>query len=82
MTPKLTPELRDALERSDGPLAVEDAVNNRVYFLVDESTYTNLHHQEDFAAIHEGIVDMEAGRVVSLEQLDERIRKRIASFSK
>jgi predicted transcriptional regulator len=79
MTPKLTPEQRAALDRSDGPVLVEDDQRNRVYFLVDESTFNKVQQQEDLAAIREGIADMEAGRIVTMEDLDARIRARLGS---
>jgi predicted transcriptional regulator len=77
MTPKLTPEQCEALDRSDGPLPVEDERTHRVYYVVDEPTLASLQRQEDLAAIREGIADMEAGRIVTLEELDARIRARI-----
>ena len=77
MTPKLTAEQREALERSDGPVLVEDEQTHRVYFLVDESTLSALQQQEDLCAIQDGIADMEAGRVVTLEELDARLRARL-----
>jgi hypothetical protein len=77
MTPKLTPEQRDALNHSDGPVAVEDDENHRVYFLVDEPTFTNLQQQEDLTAIREGIADMEAGQVASLDDVIARIRTKL-----
>lgn len=77
MTPKLTAEQREALSHYDGPVPVEDVENNRVYFLVDESTVKVLQQVKDLAAIREGIADMEAGRVVTLEELDARIRARL-----
>jgi predicted transcriptional regulator len=82
MTPKLTPEQCEALDRSDGPLPVEDERTHRVYYVVDEPTLTSLQQQEDLAAIREGIADMEAGRLLTLEELDARIRSRIGSTSK
>jgi predicted transcriptional regulator len=78
MTPKLTPEQRDALHRSNGAVLVEDEGSDRIYFLVDEPTYQAIQHRDDLAAIHEGIADMEAGRIVTLEELDARIRARLA----
>jgi len=77
MNPKLTSEQRAALEHSDGPVAVDDDQTRRVYFLVDESTFNNLQHQEDLAAIREGIADMEAGRIITLEELDAHISARL-----
>jgi predicted transcriptional regulator len=74
MTPKLTPEQREALEHSDGPVAVEDDETHRVYVLVDEPTCARLKQQGDLAAIREGIADMEAGRVAPLDEVMARIR--------
>ena len=64
---KLTPEQCEALDRSDGPLPIEDERTHRVYYVVDEPTLANLQRQADLAAIREGIADMEADRVVTLE---------------
>jgi predicted transcriptional regulator len=74
MTPKISPEQREALNHTDGPLAVEDEHSHRRYYLVDESTFTSLTQQEDRAAIREGIADMEAGRVAPLDEVMARIR--------
>ena len=77
MTPKLTAEQREALDHSDGPVPVEDEKTKRIYFLVDPTTLETLRAQEDLAAIREGIADAEAGRVITLEELDRRIRSRL-----
>jgi hypothetical protein len=77
MTPKLTAEQREALGHSNGLVPVEDDQTNRLYFLVDPKTLEALKRQEDLAAIQAGIDDMEAGRVISLEELDSRIRSRL-----
>ena len=82
MAPKLTAEQRDALDRTNGPVPVEDEQTRRMYFLVDESTFKTLQQHDDLAAIREGIADMEAGRIVPLEELDARIRARLSSLSK
>ncbi|HEY1599249.1 MAG TPA: hypothetical protein VGG64_06580 [Pirellulales bacterium] len=82
MTPKITPEQREALDHSDGPVSVKDEQTNRVYFLVDETTFHTMQQQEDLAAIREGIADMEAGRLVTLDELDARIRARLGLPSK
>jgi predicted transcriptional regulator len=55
-------------------VAVEDAETNRVYFLVDAFTFDALQRQGDFAAIREGIADVEAGRVSPLDEAIARIR--------
>jgi predicted transcriptional regulator len=79
MTPKLTSEQREALVRGNGPVLVEDEQTNRQYYLVDAATFQGLQQQEDLAAIRDGIADMEAGRVVTLDELDARIRARLAA---
>jgi predicted transcriptional regulator len=79
---KLTPEQCEALDRSDGPLAIEDERTHRVYCVVDEPTLAKLQRQADVAAIREGIADMEAGRIVTLEELDARVRARLNSPAK
>ena len=77
MTPKLTSEQREALNDSDGPVPVEDEQTNRLYYLVDSSTFTSLRQQQDLAAIREGIADMEAGRVAPLDEVMSRIRNNL-----
>jgi predicted transcriptional regulator len=75
MTPKLTPEQREALARTTGPLPIMDEKTHRMYFLVDASVLASLQGQEDTAAIRDGIGDMEAGRVVPLDEVLARIHK-------
>lgn len=77
MTPKITAEQRAALDHSDGPVAVEDDETKRRYFLVDEITFASMQQKDDLAAIAEGIVDMEAGRVSSLGEVILRIRDQL-----
>jgi predicted transcriptional regulator len=74
MTPKITPEQRAALDNSGGPVPVEDAETNRVYFLVDASTFDALRREQDRAAIREGLADIHAGRVAPLDEAVARIR--------
>lgn len=74
MTPKLTPEQREALAHSDGLVLVEDEQTKEVYFLVDASTMNALEWQQDLEAIREGIADVEAGRVAPLDEALARIR--------
>ena len=81
MTPKVSPEQREALDHGNGPVLVEDDQTRRQYYLVDAATFRSLQLQEDLAAIREGIADMEAGRVVALDELDARIRARLAAIS-
>jgi predicted transcriptional regulator len=78
MTPKLSPEQLEALDRSDGPLRVEDERTHRRYVLVDETTFHTLKRQQDLAAIRDGIADMEAGRVSPLDEVVARIRNSLS----
>ena len=73
MAPKITEEQRDALKQLGSPLPVEDDQTNQVYFLVDKATLASADHD----AIRRGIADMEAGRGLTLEELDARIQARI-----
>ena len=82
MAIKITPEQREALGRSLGPVLVEDDETQRLYYLVDEPTFELLERQKDIAAIREGIADMEAGRLVTLDELDARIRARFSMASR
>lgn len=74
MTPKITEEQRAALSGHVGPLPIEDEQTQQVFFLLDQASLDKLQREADRAAIREGIADMEAGRVLTLEQLDSRIR--------
>jgi predicted transcriptional regulator len=48
---------------------------------VDQPTFELLERQRDIAAIREGIADMEASRLVTLDELDARIRSRLSMAS-
>lgn len=74
MTPKITSEQRAALNGHVGPLAIRDEQTQQLFFLLDQASLDKLQREADRAAIREGIADMEAGRVMTLEQLDARIR--------
>ena len=82
MAPKLTPEQRDALDRSDGPVLVEDEQTKQIYFLVDAPTMNVLQRQQDLEAIREGIADVEAGRVAPLDEALARIRTNLGLSDK
>jgi len=77
MTPKLTKEQRDAIQRDRCPVPVEDEQTHQVYFLVEKETLETLRQDADCQAIRQGIADMEAGRVITLEELDARIQARL-----
>lgn len=84
MTPKLTEELREALRQSGGTVEVQDEQSHKVYILAESDVFRRamqvLHAQEDHAAIQSGVDAMEAGHVLTLDELDKRIRSRLASM--
>ena len=81
MKASLSDEQRKALDQQPEGIEVEDSQTQKVYFLSD----VELHHramqalkrQEDRDAIQAGIDDMEAGRVIPLEEVDRQIRKEL-----
>lgn len=73
MNLKLTEEQREAVAQFSGPVPIEDERTHRVYFLVDEATLATLRRAADREAIRQGIADMEAGHVITLDELDARI---------
>lgn len=77
MIPKLSAEQRAALSGHVGPLPIEDDQTQRVFFLLDQALLEQLQREADRAAIRDGIADMEAGRLMTLEQLDARIRAKL-----
>lgn len=74
MTPKLTAEQREALNEHPGPVAVEDEQTKRIYYLIGGEMAEALRRQQDLDAIRAGLADADAGRVISQEELDARIR--------
>ncbi|MCE9604007.1 MAG: hypothetical protein K8U03_03795 [Planctomycetia bacterium] len=78
MTPKITSEQREALKQDGGyPVPVEDDQTHQLYFLIDKATLDTLRQDADREAIRQGISDMEAGRVLTLEELDARIQSKL-----
>jgi predicted transcriptional regulator len=77
MRAKLTDEQREALMRDGCPVAIEDDQTHQLYFLVDQATLDTIQHDADRDAIRQGLADMEAGRIVTLDELDNRIRSTI-----
>ena len=77
----LTDEQREALALEPSGIEVEDPQTQKVYVLADADFYRRakqaLARQEDREAIQAGIEDMEAGRVVSFEEVDRRIRAKL-----
>jgi predicted transcriptional regulator len=70
--------MREAVSSQPGGVEVCDEQTQRVYVLVEGELHRRaldaLRQQEDIAAIQDGIDDMEAGRVVPLEEADRLLR--------
>lgn len=81
MIPKLSAEQRAALVGHVGPLPIEDDQSQQMFFLLDKATLDRLQCEADRAVISEGIADLEAGRVMTLEALDVRIQSRVGGGS-
>jgi hypothetical protein len=84
MTPKLTEELREALRQSGGAVEVQDDQSNKVHVISESDVFHRamqaLQTQEDHAAIQSGIEALESGNVLTLDELDHRIRSRLGSM--
>jgi len=63
------------------PVPAEDEQTREVYFIYPENLHQRamraLEEQEDLAAIRRGIEDMEAGRLIPLEEADAQIRQEL-----
>lgn len=81
MRAPLSDDQRRALDQQPDGIEVEDQQTQRVYVLTDAHLHRRamqaLQKQEDNAAIQAGIDDMEKGRVLSFEEVDRRIRKKL-----
>lgn len=81
MKTSLSDEQRQALNQEPEGVLVEDAQTQKIYFLTDADLHQRamdaLRRQEDRAAIQAGIDDMEAGRVIPLEEVDQQIREEL-----
>ena len=81
MKVSLSDEQRLALDQQPEGIEVEDSQTQKVYVLTDAEVHRRamqaLKRQEDRDAIQAGIDDMEAGRVIPLEEVDRQIRKEL-----
>jgi hypothetical protein len=82
MTPKLTDEMRQALQQQPaGPVEIPDDETQRVYVLIDAELHQRamaaLRQQQDWESIQRGIVEADAGEGISLEEADSRIREKL-----
>jgi len=83
MAPKLTNEIRKALEENPGrPVTVEDDETHQVYVIIGQDLHRRamaaLQQQEDdLASIGRGIEQMEAGLGRPLAEADADIREKL-----
>ena len=80
MTPKLTDEMRKALQKQPaGPVEIPDDETQRVYVLIDAELHqramTALQQQQDWESIQRGIAEADAGNTMPLEEADRKIRE-------
>jgi predicted transcriptional regulator len=73
MTPKITAELRDAINQWPGAVRVEDDLTNRSYYLIDSATFARLQAQADLESLERGIADAEAGRTMSIDEVRNEV---------
>jgi hypothetical protein len=81
MSPKLTPEQREAIRQHGGAVEVEDEETREVYVIVAGDLHQRamqaLEEHDARQAICAGIEDLEAGRVVPFAEIDARLRKKL-----
>ena len=82
MTPKLTDEMREALQQQPaGPVEIPDDETQRVYVLIDAELHQRamaaLQLQQDWESIQRGIAEADAGEGIPLEEADSRIREKL-----
>ncbi len=81
MKAPLTAEQRQALDQHPDGIEVEDEQTQKMYVLIEADLYEramqSLRRQEDLAAIQAGNDDMEAGRVMPLDEADKLIRQKL-----
>ncbi|QDT62828.1 hypothetical protein [Calycomorphotria hydatis] len=74
----ITAEQRAALAAHPEGIRISDEETGKVYVLADEQHYRQamaaLRKEADLAAIQAGIDDMEAGRMIPLEEVDFELR--------
>ena len=86
MAAKLTMEQSDALHQHGDSLPLVDPRTERIYVLVDQSVHQQAmaalqrQRDDDITAIQRGIDDMEAGRVMTLEESKARTTAALAQF--
>lgn len=86
MATKLTIEQSDALHQHGDSLPLVDPRTEKVYILVDQSVHQQAmaalrrQRRDDMTAIQQGIDDMEAGQVMTLEESKARTTAALAQF--
>lgn len=71
MTAKLSKELSNALDGHDQIEAIDPATG-RVFIVTEKSLYELSQQQQINAAIQRGIEDMEAGRIMTIDESRRR----------
>lgn len=79
---KLSEEVAEALKASKGePISVDVPGFDRRFVVVDQTTHdaamAALEFQKNIELIREGIADVQAGRVVPLDEAMERVRREL-----
>jgi hypothetical protein len=79
---KLSEEVAEALKASKGePISVDVPGSDRRFVVVDQTTHdaamAALELQKNVELIREGIADVEAGRVVPLDEAMDRVRREL-----
>ncbi len=84
MTPKLTNEQSEALHQAGDEMPILDPSTNKLYVVVEQSVHEQAkaalqrQQKEDLLAIQQGIDDMQAGRVMPLEEAHQEIKSKFA----
>ena len=83
MTPKLTPEQSQALHDAGNELPILDPKTNKFYVVIEQSVHEQgkaaLDRQRsDIEAIQEGLDDLNAGRVMELDEAHQGLKEKFA----
>ena len=78
-TPKLTPEQSKALHLAGDVLPILDPETNKLYVVIEKSMHEQARsafdrQQADIAAIKEGVEQFKSGKVMTIEEAQQKIR--------
>ena len=84
---ELTTQQSEAIQQSATPLSLVDPKTAKVYVLVEESVHERAmaalqRQNDDCAAIQEGLDDMVAGRLMTLEESRARTEAALSAVKK